>query len=143
MKRWWPVTDERIAEEMERYFEMFGKDLPTQMLYETQTQLHGGACMVEGCGRPFKKRRVYQALYVPDQEGKPTKEVRQVFADFEMYVPDCHCYKTCTTAGHMAKVFTRDGPREVMVRTPGCGRVLVAERLMGEKTCLNCGGIIL
>jgi hypothetical protein len=143
LRRWWPVDEDRIQEEMDRCFGLYGKELPTQLLYEWQTQHKGGVCMVEGCGRPFRRQLVYHALYALDEEGKPTKEVRQVFADFYIYVPDCHCYKTCKTAGRMISIYTRDGPKEVMWKLPGCGRVMVAERLTGDKTCMKCGGIIL
>ena len=120
-------------------FERFGKTMETEELVYYELLLNGGECEI--CGRGWVPTHV---LHQVEVDGK----VVRTFADFTVYQPVCGCYKQCETAGVTVEIYSKKGKREVVRRRPGCGELLVVERLMtlhgkDQRTCRNCGGIIL
>lgn len=82
-----------------------------------QRERYGGACPL--CGVMYEAvRSEYVAHW-----GKPNQEV---LGGFTYYRPACTCYQTCQ------RVKYPHGTVE------GCGRILVAERLLGIDHCTSC-----
>lgn len=136
-----PYDQKHLERRMAEVFAKWGKELTTERLKVMELQLHGGPCPV--CQKGWIPTHV-------EEWGRAWNEKlqqwvnQQLFADFTLFRPSCRCFKTCTVAGILVKV---GGGKEILLRRPGCGALLVEERLLQlnheQKTCLNCGGVIL
>lgn len=119
------ITDEDVLDQLVK---ASSRDIPTEIIAAWQLEAKGGVCLL--CQKP----------YIPVM-------VKNRFADFTYYTPDCRCYKRCTLAGVKDSYERRRGTTrstvEVMRKYSGCGKILVEEKLLGLDRCSNCGGYIL
>lgn len=131
-----PLTQARLDVMLDVAAERFGRELPTQVLVVWELERHGGACPL--CSVPWVAVHANHATMRIDPVTKVAVTAKQL-SDFTYYRPGCKCFKRCTRAG--MKVASGHGKTVTLYR-PGCGQLLVAERLLEMPTCINCGGLI-
>lgn len=111
------VTQSWVDESFRRYTE---KVMESRIQLAEQLQHQGGECPL--CHREFDRIKVDNA-----------------YGNFEYFIPACYCYKTCDRIPRWWYETNSRGD-EVFVRgfRPGCGRIMIAERLMNVKHCTDC-----